>query len=110
MAFQKCNICDGLLGTYPTYYGKAMRRYQRPAVTFLRECMESRPKWWNEAFARYDQKKLHAWAAEQQRKALDITPRLEAPEPNYVADRLLWGELYKPKIMNSNLTRVGLIS
>lgn len=83
-----------------------MRKAKRQSIATIRTLMH-RPKWWNEAFAKYNQKKLHAWAAEQHAKALQpIKPKLEFSEPTF-SDRLLFGELYRPFVAKHNLMLLG---
>lgn len=73
---------------------------QRTIATI--KLLMSRPAWWNEAFAKYDQKRLHAWAKEQHAKALEpLQPKFEVPETSF-SDRLIYGELYRPYVARSN--------
>jgi hypothetical protein len=72
---------------------------QRVLVT-LKSLME-RPKWWNEAFSRYDQKRLQAWAEDQRTKSLEYHPKLDIPETSF-SDRVVLRELYRPYVARSN--------
>ncbi len=66
-----------------------------------------RPKWHNEAFARYDQKRLRKWSTEQRAKALTpLMPHIEE-SPIGLADQLIMREYYKPFVTKSRF--VGIV-
>lgn len=82
-------------------------RTKRRVIATIHALMR-RPKWHNETFARYNQKKLHAWAAEWHSASLKpVQPRVDRDvipgELQMLSDRMLMRQIYQPKVMRPQL-------
>lgn len=77
-----------------------MGKQKRQAIKTIHTLMQ-KPKWWNEAFAKYDQKRLYAWAAEQQADMLK--PRSLRPQIPHTSftDTIIMRGYYQPHIVKS---------
>jgi hypothetical protein len=86
-----------------------MRKSKRQTLRVIRQLL-LKPKWWNETFARYDQKRLHSWANKVQSEMREQMLRPRAPklipEDTDIHERLLLRELYKPYIIKNKVTGV----
>lgn len=91
-----------------------MRAKAKRRVIATIHVLMRRPKWHNEVFARYDQKRLYAWAAEWQSALLKpirprIDPDLIPSELTRLSDRRLFGEMYKPHVTRSKYAGVSTL-